>query len=160
MKNALGVIATVMVLSAVAWAQRTVANQGKPGTEGPWPVVNQGGTTFITSDGGFIGAVATAPCLHYRETNTSVGAAAALVPATPLANRLWVRICNSLRNTPSAICVCSATTTPTFTAASLGDPLAVSDCVLYPITSADAGVPLCICNGAGVRLPTAECALK
>lgn len=161
----LSAVALVAWLAHPAAAQTVVkANQGAPGNQGPWPVTISGGggavTVDVTFDGGYIGTVSTQPCKHYKETNTSVSTSAALVPATPLANRSWVRVCNSLLNTEGAQCICSANTTPTFAASSLGDPLAVSDCVLYNITSQDAGVPICICNGAGVRLPTAECAYQ
>lgn len=156
------ILAVIVVAAAVAaWAQNTVkADQGKPGTQGPWPVSVTGGIS-ITLDGGLglSTTSTTTPCSQYRETNTSVGTSAAIVPATPLANRIWIRVCNSLLNTEGAQCICSATSTPTFAASSLGDPLAVSDCAFYNITAADAGVPQCICNGAGVRLPASECAL-
>ena len=39
----------------------------------------------------------------------------------------------------------------------LGDPLATGDCVTYNMTTQDAGVPCCICNGAGSFLPATEC---
>lgn len=149
------IVAIVAATAFKAWADSPItANQGKPGNQGPWPV------RLVGSDGGSSSSSSTttqAPCSVYRETNTSVGTSAAIVPATPLANRIWVRICNSLLNTEGAQCICSGTTTPTFAASSSGDPLAVSDCATYPITAADAGVPLCICNGAGVRLPATEC---
>lgn len=157
-KNFFVVLLAAVSISLFAYAQRV--DQGKPGTQGPWPVTVSGGSTSITFDGGFIGTVVTQPCAHYRETNTAVGATATIVPSTPLANRVWVRICNSLLNTSSAQCICSATTVPTYAATSAGDPLAVSDCVLYNIGAKDAGVPQCICNGAGVQLPAAECAIQ
>lgn len=156
----LGLVLFSMLVVVVLSAQTVVkANQGQPGTQGPWPVTCVSGCSGSgSSDGGSSSStVTTAPCSAYRETNTSVGTSAAIVPATPLANRVWVRICNSLLNTEGAQCICSGTTTPTFAASSLGDPLAVSDCATYPITAADAGVPLCICNGAGTRLPATEC---
>lgn len=158
MRFALVAVLLLSFTGLYAWADTPVtANQGAPGKQGCWPVC---GTVHIEFDAGYLGAVSEQPCLTYKETNTSVGTSAVLVPPTPLANRAWVRICNSLQNSEGAQCVCSATTTPTFTASSLGDNLAVSDCVKYPITSADAGVPICICNGASTRLPTAECAYR
>lgn len=157
----IAVIIVIVAWSAIVYGQTVVkADQGKPGNQGPWPVTISGSgsiTVAIATDGGYLGTVSTIPCGVYAESNTSVGTSAAVVPATPLANRAWVRICNSLLNTEGAQCICSATSTPTFTAASLGDPIAVSDCVLYNIGTKDGGVPQCICNGAGVRLPAAEC---
>lgn len=147
-------VAVFALIAGVVYGQKV--DQGRPGTQGPWPVT---GTVVVVaggSDGGFT-FVAPLPCAHYAEGNTSVGAAATVVPATPQAGRIWVRICNSLLNTEGAQCVCSGTSTPTYAAASLGDQLAVSDCVLYNIGTKDAGVPQCICNGAGVRLTSAEC---
>lgn len=155
MKRVLVVAATLTALTALA--QTIVkANQGQPGTQGPWPVTISGS---VLPDGGSSSgsAVYTQPCSSYVETNTSVGASVTKVPATNTANRVWIRICNSLLNTEGAQCICSNMTTPSFAASSLGDPLAVSDCVVYNTTVLDGGVPLCICNGAGTRLPAAEC---
>src|SRR4051812_29951638 len=93
----LKIVAVLLLLvAAVAWAQTTVnANQGAPGTQGPWPVTlyntDGGPGSGGSSSGG--GAVTPAPCSVYKETNTSVGTSGAIVPATPLAGRIWVRIC-------------------------------------------------------------------
>lgn len=148
---------TVPLLVVALVVRADTVDQGMPGNQGPWPVTNVNGGGTTTDGGGFV-STWPAPCSVYKEQNTAVGASATIVPATPLASRIWVRICNSLLNTSSAQCICSATGIPTFTASSIGDPIAVSDCVLYNITAADAGVPRCICNGAGVQLPSAECA--
>ena len=80
------------------------------------------------------------------------------VPTTPLASRIWVQVCNSLLNSGSTQCICAANTCPTFAASSVGDPLNPGDCAMYNMTTQDAGVPCCICNGAASRMPATECA--
>lgn len=155
MKKSLPAVLAALLLGAGVWAQQVV-DQGQPGNQGPWPV-SITGTIVVNFDGGFIGSTATAPCSVIAEANTSVGTSAIPVPAAPLAGRSWIRICNSLLNSGSTQCICSASTCPTFAAASVGDPLATSDCVTYNLGFADAGVPCCICNGAASRMPSEEC---
>lgn len=143
------------------------ADQGAPGNQGPWPVTcvsgcgsggsgGSGGSTFAF-DGGYIGLVATQPCTRLIQTNDAgVGTSAQVVPATPATGRIWVQICNSILNFSSVQCICS-TTRPTFAAGSPGDVLATGDCATYNIGPQDGGVPSCICNDAGVFLPSTEC---
>lgn len=145
------VLAVLFAMTARAVAQQYV-DQGAPGTQGPWPVTISGSGG---GSGGLTAATYPQPCSSYVETNVSVSTSSTLVPASSTASRVWVRICNSLLNTEGAQCVCSATGVPTYAAASNGDQLAVSDCVLYNLAAAS--TPRCICNGAGVRLTTAEC---
>lgn len=146
----------LLIPFAAASDSPVTANQGAPGKQGPWPVSVTGGIS-ISIDGGVGLSTAPVACMSYRETNTTVGASAAIVPATPLTGRAWVRICNSLLNTESAQCICSVNAVPTFAASSLGDVLAVSDCAFYTVNTLDGGAPRCICNGAGVQLPASEC---
>lgn len=162
MKKAVGV-AGLLAAGLFFSAQTTSkVDQGKPGNQGPWPVTLNGSsvTIVISTDGGFFGTTATQPCKNWKQSNTTVGASAVIVPATPLANRIWVQVCNDILNTSSAQCKCAGNTCPTFAAASVGDTLATGDCATYPINAADAGVPCCICNGAGVALDSAECSLQ
>jgi hypothetical protein len=126
----------------------------------PWVVTFDGGfmgTVNVIFDGGFIGTTATQPCSASAEANTSVGAAAVPVPASPLVGRNWIRVCNSPFNSPPTQCICSISTCPTYVSTSVGDVLANSDCVTYNLGLADAGVPCCICNGAAKRLLSLEC---
>lgn len=156
MKKFLPLLVVALFVALVKLAQAAspvLSDQGKPGNQGPWPVTFAGSIT----DGGSEESVLPGPCSVLVEANTSVGAAAAIVPATPAVGRIWIRICNSGLNTSTAQCICSATSVPTFAASSLGDFLATTDCVTFNMTSQDAGVPQCICNGAGTRLTSLEC---
>lgn len=146
-----------LVIAAVAFAQQKV-DQGKPGTQGCWPVCTQG-SSGTGSDGGATSSVWPAPCRVIVQTNDAgIGTTATPVPGTPATGRIWIRICNSILNSSSTICTCSAWTCPQSAAVgAVGDPLATGDCVTYPMTTQDGGVPCCVCNGAGSFLPATEC---
>jgi hypothetical protein len=145
-----------VVVSVAAFGQTTVkSDQGKPGTQGPWPVtlVN----TAADAGGSF---VIDAPCGQLVDTNDAgVGTTASRVPVSgPQASRIWIRVCNDLVNSASTQCRCSVSTCPAATTAgNPGDLLAQGDCVTYNIGARDAGIPCCVCNGAGSWLPTQEC---
>lgn len=175
MKKIFPAVFAALFVAAGVWAQ-SVVDQGAPGTQGPWPVLFSGGNVNIVFDGGctFTGGsvVVTGPdggavivrndvpdCSKVVQTNDAgVGTSAVPVPGTPAAGRKWIRICNSVLNASSAICICSAMTCPQSVAlGALGDPLATGDCVTYGIGTLDGGVPCCICNGAGTFLPATEC---
>lgn len=163
MRTWLAVVLIGLVLSVAAFAQNVVtANQGKPGTQGAWPVTITSGaaTVTVSFDGGFIGTVTTQPCSRIVSTNDAgIGTTPSRIPANgPTASRIWIRICNSILNSSSTQCICSADTCPSTVAVFVqGDVLATADCVTYPLGTADAGVPCCVCNGAGSFLPSTEC---
>jgi hypothetical protein len=159
-----------------AWADTPItANQGKPGNQGPWPVlvsgnvniVFDGGCSFTGGsiistgpDGGSVLVHAAIPeCSRIVQTNDAgIGTSPARVPGTPTVGRTWIRICNSLLNTSSAVCICSAMDCPASVAVgAVGDVLATADCVTYGIGTLDGGVPCCVCNGASTFLPASEC---
>lgn len=128
-----------LLAALVAYADSPVtANQGKPGTQGPWPV------KLIGFDGGqqapntptYPEACGT----NGGAANTAVfiGGAATQVPASPTATRRYVNICNSLENQSAAFIKCRADgTAPTMVPCTAGDGLMFGDCVLYtaPATS-------------------------
>lgn len=151
-------LVAAVVVATLGWSQTTVtANQGKPGTQGPWPVTVTGG---LSLDGGSL-TVREAPCSNIVMTNDAgIGTSASRVPVNGgTAGRSWIRICNDIGNSSSTICKCSTGQfCPGGTgAASVGDALATGDCVTYNVGYLDGGVPCCICNGAGSFLPAAEC---
>lgn len=154
----------VLLAAALAVAAQAgeVIDQGRPGNQGPWPVTLSGsGTVSINFDGGFIGQTVTAPCSTLRQTNDAgIGTTPTRIPTQgPLAGRIWVQVCNDYQNTNTAVCKCSSTTCPASSAVSaIGDSLATGDCAMYNLGIQDAGVPCCVCNGAGVFLPVTECA--
>jgi hypothetical protein len=152
------ILLAAVVLSALAFAQTTVkADQGRPGTQGPWPVTITGG---LSLDGGSIN-VTTAPCSNIVMTNDAgIGTSPSRVPVNGgTAGREWIRICNDIGNSSSTICKCSTGQfCPATTAAgSVGDAIATGDCVTYNVGYGDGGTPCCVCNGAGSFLPAAEC---
>lgn len=158
MKKTLPAVLAALVLAAGVWAQ--VVDQGMPGTQGPWPVTSSGGTVNVIFDGGFIGTVSTQPCSRIVSINDAgIGTTPTRVPVSgPTAGRIWIRICNSILNSSSTQCICATDSCPSSVAASVqGDVLATADCVTYPLGPADAGVPCCVCNGAGSFLPSQEC---
>lgn len=131
-----------LLVAGVTSAQ-TVVNQGRPGNQGPWPVTFVGGAT-IYLDAGL--TVVEAPCVNPVESFLCFdGGAASPVPATALAGRRTVLICNTPKNTGSPIWTIRVDgVAPTTTLASPGQDLAIGDCISYPktATSADAGAPI------------------
>lgn len=142
------------------WAQTTVkADQGRPGTQGPWPVSITGGVV-INIDAGNI-TVVDSPCTNIVMTNDAgYSTTPSRVPANGgTAGRSWIRICNDILNSMSTVCRCATGQfCPLATGlGNVGDAIATGDCVTYNVGFADGGVPCCVCNGAGSYLPTAEC---
>ncbi len=146
--------AVVLWASSVP-AQTTVkADQGKPGTMGPWPVTIQ-----ATGDAGGV-YVSDLPCGQLVQTNdASISTTPSKIPVIGgQASRTWIRICNDLGNSQSTQCRCSTSTCPAATTVgNTGDLLAQGDCVTYNVGYKDGGIPCCVCNGAGSWLPSTEC---
>lgn len=115
-------------------------------------LVTAGGGSSVSTDGGL--TVAVPYCLVTASKNTTVGTSSIAVPATPLAARWSIRVCNSPRNTGSPIITCTSDgTTPTATASSAGDALEVGDCATYLTQN-----PVkCISDTAGTAVPSEEC---
>ncbi len=133
------------------------ANQGKPGNQGPWPVTNVGGGN--NPDGGNT-FVLPGKCSKLIQTNDAgVGTSPLRVPVNGgAAGRIWIQICNSLLNSSSTQCICSAQFCPGSVAVGVaGDVLATGDCATYNVDLLDGGLPCCVCNGAGSFLPSTEC---
>lgn len=149
-------VLAVLLCGAIALAQTSTVNQGKPGTQGPWPVTVVGPT-----DGGSTTTVITStlPCKTLTQSVTQVGPVATTVPASPAVGRVWIQVCNGVLNSSSLQCVCEATAKPTFSVSSAGDTLATGDCATYNVGNTDGGQPWCLCNAdAGTSyLVSAEC---
>lgn len=145
------VAVVLLPLLAPAFAQTVVkANQGQPGTQGPWPVIIYG------YDGG---GAAPQPTPSYPEAcssnggnaNTAVFIAgtATQVPTTPTAGRRYVNICNSTENQSAAFIKCRADgTAPTMVPGTAGDGLLFGDCVQYTAPTA-ANTVRCISDAGG-----------
>lgn len=144
----------------VAWAQEEVmANQGTPGTRGPWPVTPVGGSGGGNlPDGGSSAASVPFQCqITSPNKVTSVTTASTTTPATAQPFRLWMNVCNSPQNAAGSIAKCRADgTAPVFAATNPGDVLTLGDCVTYYLPSTRN--ILCISNAAGgIDVQTYEC---
>jgi len=115
MKRWIPLIISVMAMTGYAIAQRTTADQGRPGREGPW---------FITTSSS--SGVSTTPqlCTTNAHKTTSVGVAATTTPAAQLASRRYVTICNSLQNAGNPTVKCRVDGTPPVMAAATKNVLA------------------------------------
>ncbi len=151
--NRLLVIPFVALLATAGLAiaqQQVVANQGKPGNQGPWPVIS------IGTDGG---AVIVQP-VQCRGTSsqkiTTTGVAAVNTPSAQLAGRIYIEICNSLQNTGTPYIKCRVDgTAPVMAAGNVGDVLGVGDCIRYDIPAGV--VPQCIADAATTYATSFEC---
>lgn len=164
----LGVL--VLVLGGLAFAQSPVGIYGydtgtnpdggivrKVQVDSQGRLVTAGGSSAVTDAGV---TVSVPYCTVTQSRTTSVGLTAVTIPsggappATPLAGRWMVRVCNSPRNsgTPTVTCT-SDGTTPTATAASSGDALEVGDCATYTTS----GTVTCISDTAATYVPSEEC---
>ncbi len=137
-------------LVCIVGYSQTVANQGKPGTQGPWPVTSTG------SDGGAV-IIQPVRCTGTgAQKITTVGVAAGNTPSTQLATRVYLELCNSLQNSGNPIVKCRVDgTAPVAAAGNVGDVLGVGDCIRYDIGAAT--VPQCISDAAGTNVTSFEC---
>lgn len=101
------------------------------------------------------GVTVTVPyCSTTASKVTSVGVASTTVPATALAGRWFIRVCNSSRNTGAPIITCTSDgTTPTAALTSAGETLEVGDCATYT-TGSDIK---CISDTAATYTTSEEC---
>lgn len=138
-------------------AAQSKVDQGRPGNQGPWPVSVAGGTVtvLVTADGGTT-YVAPAQCSGMAHKVASIGVAAGNCPATQLANRRYVVLCNSLENvgTPT-VKVRTDGTDPVTGVAAAGDVIGVGDCLQFDVSAAT--VPRCIATVAATAVHSYEC---
>lgn len=160
------VLLTVLAFGALAFAQQKV-DQGRPGTQGCWPVCMSGGIALsldggflgsvsLVSDGGFIGTVGPVRCTTITNSNTSVGVAATTVPAAPQAGRIYITVCNSSQNAGVDNVKCRADgVAPVFAAGNAGDYLEEGDCIQYAVNASQ--TIQCIANAAATNVLAFEC---
>lgn len=158
MKN---ILAFGLLVAAIASAQVAV-NQGRPGTQGAWPVTGVGGSSTSTGVDGGVVQTTPAKCAQTAadggtlHKNTVVGATAANVPAAQTAARIWIEICNSLQNSGNPILKCRVDgVAPVAASTNPGDVLGIGDCAHYAIISSN--VPQCISDTAGTNALSYEC---
>lgn len=158
MRRWIPVVVAVSLAVGIAVA-RSIADQGRPGKEGAWPIALAGGL-----DGGSGAVVLVRPyqCAASSpyKTTTVTSAAAASVPATPSTSpRAYMVVCNPAQNTGNVKCRGDGTA-PVFALGNPGDYLANGNCVKYTqVNLDDAGSPiLCISDQAATfQATTFEC---
>lgn len=168
MKNNIWVrvaIVLAIVGSVIALAQNTVvSNQGRPGSQGSWPVSLTTSSTVNVQqgpsrDGGVMWPVETMPtrCFVPTHASTTTGVVAAACPAAQLAGRCTIMFCNSNQNSGAPLVKIRIDgSAPVMAAGNVGDVLAVGQCITYAIP---AGVtPQCISDTATTYLTSTECA--
>lgn len=153
----------VILVAVISFAQnRITSDQGKPGTQGPWPVTLSGGGTIVVggADGGVI---STAPVLcrgttadaGNPSTITTVAGVATAVPAGGNAtNRVYINVCNSAQNVSTAVVKCETGGAAVSIYGGAGDVLLFGDCVLY---SADQNNQINCSADGGYSVTAFEC---
>jgi hypothetical protein len=123
-----GFISFTVVFSLTVFAQ-TKVDQGKPGTQGPWPVTMP---TTYPSDGGFPSGATGAP---YPCGPTSINGVTQMdggsITIGTLSRRLYIVICNSKENSSGNIKCRGDNTAASLTAGTPGTWLAVGDCIPF-----------------------------
>jgi len=158
MKRTFTVVAGLTLVAGLAFGQQVV-NQGRPGTQGPWPVSisgASGNTMVVGPDGGAV-VVQNAQCTGASAHKiTTVGAAAVNTPSAQNAGRMYIVLCNSLQNSSNPIVKCRIDgVAPVAASGNAGDVLGIGDCIRYDIPAAV--VPQCISDAAGTNVTSFEC---
>lgn len=148
-KHMLAVLVGLALGATAAFAQTiTKVDQGKPGTQGPWPVTFS--SVVWPTDGGAATGVGGTGTFPYpcgatsKQTTYTMDAGAVTVGGT-LAARVYSVLCNSADNASGVVRCRADGTAATTTVGSAGTVLAVGSCVLFtnpsgkPITCAGAG---------------------
>ena len=141
---------------SLAWAQSKV-DQGKPGSQGPWPVAiisGGGGTTTLVADGGI--AVYPLACTGASPHKyTSVGTVSTNVPSATAAGRYYVRLCLTYEASGQPQIKCRTDGVAPAFGASPGEVLSPGDCVTYTLGAATNVA--CIATAASTPVSTYEC---
>ncbi len=140
----------------LAWAQSKV-DQGKPGTQGPWPVAvvsGGGGTVSLVTDGGI--AVYPLACTGASPHKyTSVGTSSTNVPSATATGRYYVRVCLTYEASGQPQIKCRTDGVAPAFGATPGEVLAPGDCVTYTLPAASNVA--CIATAASTPVSTFEC---
>ncbi len=140
---------TLLLMGGLAFAQTIVkANQGQPGTQGPWPVTVQGGS--MTNDAGVI-VIAEAPHRACTNTTMNVGTTGTACPASARSDRATLMI--ELVQTGETLTI----TTDGATTASATDGIAISSGGTYTDNLAGTVAASCRCTAATCSVRIVEC---
>lgn len=141
------VFLALLLLPLAAFAQNTVkADQGKPGTQGPWPVT-------LSSPAGSVPGSAVRPvqCQAGSSQHTTISLSTSATAITPsLTTRAYAVVCVSVETSGTPVVRCRADgTNPTNVAGSTGDTLTTGDCLVYPVVGNGGTDPIrCIASAA------------
>jgi hypothetical protein len=138
------------VYAQVAKAQQKV-DQGKPGTQGPWPV-----TYGTTADGGVIAFPVKFFCNGVKSGTTIVdGGTVANLPADGgLSGRWFIRVCTTGKNSGTPMIACTDDgQTPSMTFDAVGESIETSDCRTYYTPN----IIKCVSDTALTAVTTEEC---
>lgn len=138
------VFVVMVLVGLVAWSQTAViANQGQPGKQGPWSVIDGQCQAPVETALVFDGGAAT-PC-----------------PPTALAGRRTILLCNSPKNTGTPVWTIRTDGLPTTAITSPGQVLGIGDCITYTIPGTnpvDGGAQInCISDTGNSVLLITEC---
>lgn len=150
------ILITFLFAASLAFAQ-TKIDQGKPGTQGPWPVA--GAPAIFNSDGGVVngGTIATYP-YHCADTspNTKVQMDGGVITIGGSVNRLYTVVTNTGddRGGGTAVVKCRSDGVPSLTAGTPGWVGSVGGSISYTNSK---GAPI-RCIGASGWVGGFECA--
>ncbi len=144
-----------MIIGAGLGFAQTKVDQGKPGTQGSWPVTFSGPS--FPADGGFPAGSTVVNDIPYQCGAASAQAVTRMDGGSNIVGalnpRLYIVVCNSKDNTTGDI-RCRADGVPVITTGSPGTVLGIGDCV--PFTN-PGGLPV-RCIGGSNYVSTYECA--
>lgn len=142
-----------LMFGALALGQSRV-DQGKPGTQGPWPVTVSGSST---SDGGVNAVAVKYFCNATRQSTTPISTLdAGNVPGDGgLTGRWMIRVCNTSKNsgTPVIACTDDGQAPSMVDSTGLGETIEVGDCLTYYTTA----TIRCVSNTLATYVTAEEC---
>jgi hypothetical protein len=151
--TAAALFSTLTFVFSVAFAQ-TKVDQGKPGTQGPWPVTIQSTTL---SDGGTTTATTVKfLCADVKSGITIVdGGTVQAVPADGgLSGRWFIRVCATGKNSGTPMIACTQDgQTPSMNFDAVGESIETSDCRTYYTPN----TIKCVSDTALTGVTTEEC---
>lgn len=149
---AAGLLSFIVLFAFAAFGQQIV-NQGKPGTQGPWPVSIQG----TLGDGGTSSAISVKfLCTEVKSGITIVdGGTVANIPADGgLSGRWFIRVCTTGKNSGTPMIACTDDgQTPSMSFNAVGESIETSDCRTYYTPN----TIKCVSDTALTGVTTEEC---
>lgn len=153
----------LMLIAGFALAENTIkADQGKPGTQGPWPVTLPG-TTILTVkvtgvDGGSSLVTQPLQCGTGSVHATTALSTSSTAMTTSLVTRAYTVVCVSVETsgTPTVRCRADGVAV-TNVAGSAGDTLTTGDCLVYTTPGNGGTDPIRCIASAAAYVTTYQC---